>query len=251
MIMLQKFVASLMRDAAAGGEDGEDELAGDIQPVGHMLHSHHSLLCAQSSSTSTNTEDEEVYLDGHSFSPGTESNHDSCYDSDSSRPASRRSSCPRSEAHEDVSRTCSDTLADEHLPDDLSKADAPSISLTHYTSKVEFALKLGYTEDQLQLALMKLGSSAAENELLEELISLSASNACTDEMAGPPADQVEVSSENLPPALSGVSTAVAEQEHDTTNLRDIVIDGSNVAMRYVVINMQGEPIDVQHVKPPI
>ena len=34
-----------------------------------------------------------------------------------------------------------------------------------YNSKVEFALKLGYTEAQLQRALLKIGHSARENQV--------------------------------------------------------------------------------------
>ena len=51
-----------------------------------------------------------------SLSPGAESSHDSCYDSDGSLSGSRRSSCARSDSdlHNDVSRTVSDTLAAEH-----------------------------------------------------------------------------------------------------------------------------------------
>ena len=39
-----------------------------------------------------------------------------------------------------------------------------------------FAVRLGYTEAQLQKALKKLGRSAGQNQLLEELIRLQKSN---------------------------------------------------------------------------
>lgn len=40
--------------------------------------------------------------------------------------------------------------------------------------RVEFALKLGYTEKHVQAALQKLGPSPTQNELLAELIKLGA-----------------------------------------------------------------------------
>ena len=42
--------------------------------------------------------------------------------------------------------------------------------------QVVFAVRLGYTEAQLQKALKKLGRSAGQNQLLEELIRLQKSN---------------------------------------------------------------------------
>ena len=41
-----------------------------------------------------------------------------------------------------------------------------------YEHKIEFAVKLGYTEEQLQLALAKLGLQHTQNDLLAELIKL-------------------------------------------------------------------------------
>ena len=43
----------------------------------------------------------------------------------------------------------------------------------NYTQRVEFALKLGYTERLVQTALSRLGPNPNQNELLAELIKLS------------------------------------------------------------------------------
>ena len=41
-----------------------------------------------------------------------------------------------------------------------------------YEQKIQFAVKLGYTEEQLQSALVKLGPQHTQNDLLAELIKL-------------------------------------------------------------------------------
>lgn len=185
--------------------------------------------------------------------------------------------------HDEVSRTVSDTLAAEYrdyvtvkrttptsvevfnqqqplsstlsssstsslVKDEVSSlSDDPIIDDSNYNSRVEFGLKLGYTESQVQMALVKVGPFAAQNELLEELIKLGAS--------GLPS----VTKTNSNPIYSPVNSISANHEtyshsHPFThlcdvhssdvphhrlcdnidcsgNLRPIVIDGCNVAMR--------------------
>ena len=48
----------------------------------------------------------------------------------------------------------------------------PTGSDPEYEQKIQFAVKLGYTEEQLQLALVKLGPQHTQNDLLAELIKL-------------------------------------------------------------------------------
>lgn len=78
-------------------------------------------------------------------------------------------------------------------------------------------MKLGYTEKLVQVALQKLGPSPAQNELLAELIKLGAQRggSCDTSPTESHTDLVDVQVEQV----SGHS------------LRQIVIDGSNVAMR--------------------
>lgn len=79
---------------------------------------------------------------------GEDSSYDSDLEADTNFPS-----------HHDVSRTASDTLAAEY-------ADYVSSPPHGYTARVEFALKLGYTERQVQAALHKLGPNPGQNELL-------------------------------------------------------------------------------------
>ncbi|CAH1407931.1 unnamed protein product [Nezara viridula] len=113
--------------------------------------------------------------------------------------------------HAEVSRTTSDTLGAEFA--EYVTAD------TNYTTRLEFALKLGYTERQVQAALAKLGPTPDQNQLLEELIKIGAQGqglgsdgSCDWEEEEPVAYE---------PTL-----------HDETKLRPVVIDGSNVAMSH-------------------
>uniref|UniRef100_A0A8C5G478 Probable ribonuclease ZC3H12C n=1 Tax=Gouania willdenowi TaxID=441366 RepID=A0A8C5G478_GOUWI len=87
----------------------------------------------------------------------------------------------------------------------------PSIPITECRSKVEFALKLGYSEDLVLLVLRKLGHEALINDILGELVKL------------------------------GTKTEIEQQTGPTTtlssslmsdNLRPVVLDGSNVAMSH-------------------
>lgn len=96
-----------------------------------------------------------------------------------------------------------------------------------YQAKMDFALKLGYAEEQIQSVLHKLGPESLINDVLAELVRLG--------NKGDSEGQVNLtlvvprgsSSREIPsPELS------LEDEIDSSdNLRPIVIDGSNVAMR--------------------
>lgn len=80
----------------------------------------------------------------------------------------------------------------------------------------DFALKLGYSASSINTALSKLGASANVNSLLSELVKAESS-----------AKQLEEGSSTF----SGNEKPHPSPE-DWTCLRPIVIDGSNVAMRY-------------------
>lgn len=78
-------------------------------------------------------------------------------------------------------------------------------------AKIEFAVKLGYSERLARTALQRLGPDPPCNELLAELIKLAA--------------------KQPPRALSPPPPADPDPPPDRATLRHIVIDGSNVAMR--------------------
>ena len=103
-----------------------------------------------------------------------------------------------------------------------------SVSDPSYSSRVEFALKLGYTELQVQKALSKLGQNPAQNELLAELIqlaSMAASNG--SKLAGLASGQAS----EFEPSVDGLRLHRPLSSSTSEELRHIVIDGSNVAIR--------------------
>lgn len=73
----------------------------------------------------------------------------------------------------------------------------------------------------MQAALQKLGPAPAQNELLAELIKLGA--------------QKGSSCDNSPTEASADFSEAVLESASIQNLRPIVIDGSNVAMRYIFI----------------
>lgn len=125
-----------------------------------------------------------------------------------------------SQQHQNVSRTVSDTLGQEFAEYvSTNLGDRPP----GYTARVEFALKLGYTERLVQAALARLGPCPTQNELLAELIKLGAqcpknSSETTDCGESTPRVTTEV----------GLSTHSVSEER----LRPVVVDGSNVAMSH-------------------
>ncbi|XP_041351597.1 uncharacterized protein LOC121370440 isoform X2 [Gigantopelta aegis] len=122
------------------------------------------------------------------------------------------------------SRSSSPNTSDQELTVDevLSNSD--------YTSRVERAVKLGYSYQQLVMALRKLGKNADENQLLSEMIRMGStvtrsSDTSPLDFPGDTVDDV-----CLTDLKADVNSSVYVDESD--NLREIVIDGSNVAMSH-------------------
>lgn len=96
---------------------------------------------------------------------------------------------------------------------------------------MEFALKLGYTERLVQAALQKLGPDPGQNELLAELIKLGAT--CSSKFSDGPEETDGVLDTEVGADEDGGTTLVTSTMANTissTDLRPVVIDGSNVAM---------------------
>lgn len=121
---------------------------------------------------------------------------------------------------------------------------------SEFSNKVEFALKLGYTEEQLMSVLKKIGADAGQNAILSELIKIgtayqpvdSCSDSCSDEFvldhsnavisAGSAENSADVSDFNFESLEEKfLEDTDVEKSATSDNLRPIVIDGSNVAMR--------------------
>ena len=118
----------------------------------------------------------------------------------------------------------SDSDSDEEREEEIKKDP-------DYPNKVEFALKLGYSEFDLLLALKKLGATAGQNELLSELIKKGST--LTKDSGTDGSKEVSPASLVEDPEDLQLFTYTRKKTgaDDTTNLRPIVIDGSNVAMR--------------------
>lgn len=110
-----------------------------------------------------------------------------------------------------------------------------------YRTKVDFARKLGYSEELVVLVLRKLGPAALTNDILGELVKLG-TKAETEQHGSLAKSQSSSSSPSL--ACSSSSSSLSSnssldlcrplfqvQPNDIENLRPIVVDGSNVAMR--------------------
>ncbi|CAH2043926.1 unnamed protein product, partial [Iphiclides podalirius] len=126
-----------------------------------------------------------------------ERGEDSSYDSE----------CEEEVGHRAASRTPSDTLAAE-FAEYVTLAPPPQPN----QAKIDFAVKLGYSERLARIALQRLGPDPPRNELLAELIKLAAKQPPRARSPPPPAEP------DLPP--------------ERAPLRHIVIDGSNVAMSH-------------------
>uniref|UniRef100_A0A3B3Q1T7 Rege-1 UBA-like domain-containing protein n=1 Tax=Paramormyrops kingsleyae TaxID=1676925 RepID=A0A3B3Q1T7_9TELE len=115
-----------------------------------------------------------------------------------------------------------------------------------YQTKMEFALKLGYSEELVQLVLSKLGPGALINDILGELVKLGskpeAEPGCGTAALPSASLSATSSSSSSTSSPSGVfrsasnslrsdSPIYPESPDDTDNLRPVVLDGSNVAMR--------------------
>uniref|UniRef100_A0A671MXQ6 Zinc finger CCCH-type containing 12A n=1 Tax=Sinocyclocheilus anshuiensis TaxID=1608454 RepID=A0A671MXQ6_9TELE len=106
-------------------------------------------------------------------------------------------------------------------------------------TKMEFALKLGYAEDLVRLVLNKLGSDALINDVLGELVKLG-SKPENDGGTQTLSQSTSTSSSSSSGTSSFCSFSDSLDSHrsespsveDKDNLRQIVIDGSNVAMSH-------------------
>ncbi|XP_077382274.1 endoribonuclease ZC3H12A [Festucalex cinctus] len=107
----------------------------------------------------------------------------------------------------------------------LSSAPAESLELQ---LRVDFFHKLGYSSAEVDAALSKLGPCADTNAMLEELVHIRsvALGPCGE-------DHQERSEENSSGVVRplGMSTQVEGKKGAESELRPIVIDGSNVAMK--------------------
>ncbi|XP_078037807.1 zinc finger CCCH-type containing protein regnase 1 isoform X2 [Augochlora pura] len=164
-------------------------------------------------------------LETGSIADAEDSSYDSDYDVEDLIPSVKAAHSKldlqvSASSHSDLSRTSSDTLAAEYA--EYVTTGSPPNRSPGYTARVEFALKLGYTERLVQIAMEKLGPDPEQNDLLAELIKLGASSLQKS-------DDVLEESGIVPEMHLTNEETVAKC---TSRLRPIVIDGSNVAMSH-------------------
>ncbi|CAL1547357.1 unnamed protein product [Lymnaea stagnalis] len=157
-----------------------------------------------------------------------------------------------------VSELVIDSLNDNPVDDEI---DVPTyitsedfLSDPRYSTQVERALKLGYSEDQVSKALKKLGPDIDSNDLLSELIAIGATDSGISERHDKNIDgdykiyqNVNHNSDNrssdffsyssgepsfYPLGVGGPNSNQSSDGDSSNNLRHIIIDGSNVAMSH-------------------
>ncbi|XP_068572478.1 probable ribonuclease ZC3H12B [Cebidichthys violaceus] len=124
------------------------------------------------------------------------------------------------------------STAQELREDDAAAGPgAKPASDREYQTKMEFALKLGYSGEQVETVLTKLGAAALINDVLAELVRLG--NKVDPEVQ--PCGSAATSTSRPPCVKETVSPEVSVEDDSVDtfdNLRPIVIDGSNVAMSH-------------------
>lgn len=91
-------------------------------------------------------------------------------------------------------------------------------------SKLEFFHKLGYSKEEVCKVLDKLGQGASDNDLLQELV----------QMGSRPQEPKPVA-QRACRTLPTFQMSTEEAEDPASDLRPIVIDGSNIAMRQAIL----------------
>ncbi|CAJ0575406.1 unnamed protein product, partial [Mesorhabditis spiculigera] len=149
------------------------------------------------------------------------SEQDSCY-----------SSCSE-ESHASLSRESSDALS-QHLGA-MSMTDDGRGSVTPCAlppDHLDFALSLGYTEQQLRRALARLPANPTQDSLLAELVAGGHGQGSRGgSLLNLPA-AIDASITSSSTSTSFPSSSTTPPSSSTPQLRPIVIDGSNIAMTH-------------------
>ncbi|KAJ8290190.1 hypothetical protein GJAV_G00009760 [Gymnothorax javanicus] len=152
---------------------------------------------------------------------------------------------PKSSAHCNAMDP-SPTHVRSESPAERAAADPEELDPTEFRLQVDFFRKLGYSRQEVRVALHKLGLNADTNAVLGELIQNQAD-----------AEQDPIPSPNFSPVLvpwaSGLNPTTTcqgeEPGEDSSSLKPIVIDGSNVAMSHgnkEVFSCQGIQLAVNY-----
>lgn len=121
-------------------------------------------------------------------------------------------------------------------PEDRPAQEPPAeeASAAELQMKVDFFRKLGYSSAEIHSVLQKLGVHADTNTVLGELVK-HGSAAERERQASPePCPQLPlVPRGGGTPKAPPLEPSSLDEDREGSDLRPVVIDGSNVAMRYV------------------
>lgn len=110
--------------------------------------------------------------------------------------------------------------------------------------KVDFFRKLGYSSSEIHSVLQKLGVQADTNTVLGELVKHGSATERECQASTDPCPQLPlVPRGGSTPKPSSLEPSLPEEDKEGSDLRPVVIDGSNVAMRYVSVLWRG-PVEV-------
>ncbi|KAM7406889.1 hypothetical protein PAMA_002875 [Pampus argenteus] len=143
-------------------------------------------------------------------------------------------------------------LAPNRSPGDPPQPETspPADPVTDCRTKVDFALKLGYSEELVLLVLRKLGPDALINDILGELVKLGTKTEMEQQRGGGgggstvsqfPSSSLSLACSSSSSSSSSSSTSSLDScrllcpsqlLEDKENLRPVVVDGSNVAMSH-------------------
>ncbi|KAG7484184.1 hypothetical protein MATL_G00046590 [Megalops atlanticus] len=102
-----------------------------------------------------------------------------------------------------------------------------------YQAKMDFALKLGYSGEQIETVLNKLGANSLINDILAELVRLGNKGEVEAQASGCTSTTTLVPRGPCPKEMASPEVSLEDEAVDNfDNLRPIVIDGSNVAMSH-------------------
>lgn len=215
------------------------ENIGVLQVRGSALSNSSTSIGSSSTSCSTNSS----YSSSSSCSNSSDSEDERLQNVSSSGYQNAHQDRPQ-QHYEESSLVCQPDRLD--MVPNRSSGDPPQPEMSPLTdpvtdcrTKVEFALKLGYSEDLVLLVLRKLGPDALINDILGELVKLGTKTEV--EQGGPAVSQSSFTSLSSSLVCSSSSSNSCLDSYrllcpsqlldDKENLRPVVVDGSNVAMR--------------------
>ena len=119
-------------------------------------------------------------------------------------------------------------------PRPAQEPTAEEVMTTELQMKVDFFRKLGYSSAEIHSVLQKLGVQADTNTVLGELVKHGSAAERECQVSPDPCPQLPlVPRGGGTPKAPTVEPSPSEEDKEGGDLRPVVIDGSNVAMRYM------------------